>query len=272
MREAPSLSAALERQGPFAVDGITYAEARAAWLGYRKAHGYVGYAPMLTPPEKQRKLGKDRTLPLYSLSLSPASQSGDWNVCAWSTPKCRAACVLTARYESVAEARKVRTLFIAEHPAEAVALIAGELRAAVDARGPIGFRPNAGSDIRWERIAPDLFQLDGVSVYDYTKAPAAQRTSLDGVYRLVFSVSEHEKSERDALDYLRSGGTAAVVFATRKGQPLPATWNGFTVVDGDLSDNRMTEPGGVVVGLRAKGRALRHAIDSTGFVKPNVAS
>ena len=269
-RRAPSLSLALEKRGPFAPDGVSREDARAAWLAFRHEHGYVGYAPILTPPEKQRKLGKDRRLPLYSLSLAPASQSGEWNVCQWSTPKCRNACVLTARYASVAEARVVRTVFLAEHPAEAVALIASELREAVAERGRIGFRPNAGSDLRWERIAPALLTLKGVSSYDYTKAPASQRNG--SVYRLVYSVSELGRSEQEALDYLRSGGTAAVVFDTKKSKDLPATWHGFRVLDGDKSDNRLLEPAGTVVGLRAKELALRHDRDSSGFVKEGVAT
>lgn len=56
----------------------------------------------------------------------------------------------------------------------------------------------------------------------------------------------------------------AVVFSTRKGEPLPETWHGFRVIDGDESDLRFTDPAGVVVGLRAKGDAKGEA---SGFVQ-----
>lgn len=271
MTRAPSLSAHLEKLGPFPVTGDT-GRARQVWTDYRRREGYVGYAPILTTPEAQLKLGKDGRLPLYGLTLAAASQSGRWNVCQWSTPKCELACVLHPRYESVHQAQVVRTLFIGDHPAEAVILIAEELRDAVRTRGPIGFRPNTGSDIRWERIAPELFELDGVSVYDYTKAPAEHRTPTDN-YRLTYSVSERPVSDRHAVEYLERGGTVAVVFAVRKGHPLPETWNGYPVVDGDATDNRLLDPPGSVVGLRAKGKALgKGATISEGFVRPGIAS
>jgi hypothetical protein len=44
----------------------------------------------------------------------------------------------------------------------------------------------------------------------------------------------------------------AVVFTKRRGDALPATWNGLSVIDGDLHDCRFLDPTGVVVGLRAK--------------------
>ncbi len=268
---APSLDADLQRRGPFAVDAVDYADARALWTSFRRDAGYAGDARILTPPESQAKLRKG-DVPLYSLTLAPASTSGVANVCAWSTPQCEAACVLTARYASVHAARIVRVRFLAEHPAAFVALVAGELRDAVAKHGAIGFRPNAASDLRWERIAPDMLQVDGVTVYDYTKAPASQRDALGGLYRLVYSVSERERSVREAVDYLQRGGNAAVVFDTRKSEELPATWNGFRVVDGDVTDARFLDPEGTVVGLRAKGKARGKVADDRGFVKRGVSS
>jgi len=53
---------------------------------------------------------------------------------------------------------------------------------------------------------------------------------------------------------------------TRRGEELPATYLGIRVVDGDKTDDRTTDPRGVIVGLRAKGamrkgswRMVRHA-------------
>jgi len=59
------------------------------------------------------------------------------------------------------------------------------------------------------------------------------------------------------------GKNVAVVFSTKKGQPLPETWQGKQVVDGDIDDLRFLDPKGCIVGLRAKSRATK---DSTGFV------
>jgi hypothetical protein len=52
-------------------------------------------------------------------------------------------------------------------------------------------------------------------------------------------------------------GSAAVVFDTLRGAPLPATYTGITVIDGDKSDDRtMASETGVIIGLRAKGQAI----------------
>ena len=44
---------------------------------------------------------------------------------------------------------------------------------------------------------------------------------------------------------------------------LPETWHGFTVIDGDDDDLRYLDMGGVVIGLKAKGKAKK---DTSGFV------
>jgi hypothetical protein len=45
---------------------------------------------------------------------------------------------------------------------------------------------------------------------------------------------------------------------------LPSEWNGFKVVDGDLSDDQMLDHiNAVVLGLKAKGKARK---DISGFV------
>ena len=49
----------------------------------------------------------------------------------------------------------------------------------------------------------------------------------------------------------------------KKDNVLPDTWNGFKVVDGDVRDDLMLDVSGVVLGLRAKGKAKK---DTSGFV------
>jgi len=100
-----------------------------------------------------------------------------------------------------------------------------------------------------------------VQFYDYTKIPKPWLRQLPN-YSLTFSLSEVNLEL--ALDALRHQVNVAVVFDTRKGESLPETWHGYRVIDGDVSDLRFTDPMGVVVGLRAKGRAKR---DTSGFVQ-----
>jgi hypothetical protein len=80
-------------------------------------------------------------------------------------------------------------------------------------------------------------------------------------YHLTFSYSENNAV--DCLECLEHGINVAMVFDTKRGQPLPKTWCNYKVIDGDLSDLRFKDPKGVIVGLRAKGRAKK---DCTGFV------
>ena len=56
-----------------------------------------------------------------------------------------------------------------------------------------------------------------------------------------------------------TGINAAVVFRDK----LPKTFKGLPVIDGDKDDLRFLDPEGVVVGLKAKGKAKR---DKSGFV------
>jgi hypothetical protein len=63
---------------------------------------------------------------------------------------------------------------------------------------------------------------------------------------------------------MAQGYNVAVVFGIKKTLPMPATYNGTTVFNGDESDLRFLDPKGVVVGLYAKGKAKK---DTTGFVK-----
>ena len=54
-------------------------------------------------------------------------------------------------------------------------------------------------------------------------------------YTLVYSHGEGIEQSRQVLDH---GGAVAVVFDVRPGEPMPDTWLGFPVVNGDLFDNR----------------------------------
>lgn len=122
-------------------------------------------------------------------------------------------------------------------------------------------RLNGTSDVPWESwcngrlmaIARD----NGVVCYDYTKRIARAHAQP---YDLTMSWSGGfpPRIRARILQGCRDGRyRLAVVFRVRRGDALPTVWEGIPVVDGDQHDLRFLEPRGVVVGLRAKGRAIR---------------
>ena len=271
------LSNALETAGPFRVPSDTrphlraVKDAREAWANARAAEGlkHDGSARILTPPESQAKLGKG-SRPLYSVTLLPSDLATlGFTTCGSETALCRAACVMThgrGAMPSVIAARRARTRLLATDPQAFVILVASELRAARSLEGrPIGVRLNAASDIRWERVAPGLLRIPGVRAYDYTKH--ADRGQGSDRYRLTYSVSERPGSVAEGLSAIARGGTATVVLDVAKGSPLPTAWaGGVRMIDGDAHDDRASDPRGVWIGLRAKGRAI--GTGGQGFVMP----
>jgi len=121
-------------------------------------------------------------------------------------------------------------------------------------------RLNGTSDIGWERYTV-IQAFETTRFYDYTKSFQRMMAFLDGKlpsnYSLTFSRSE--TNEAQCLEVLKRGGNVAVVFR----KELPTHWKGFPVINGDENDLRFLDPKGVVVGLKAKGKAKT---DTTGFV------
>jgi hypothetical protein len=86
-------------------------------------------------------------------------------------------------------------------------------------------------------------------------------------YHLTFSFDGYNNAENylAAFDAIGHGINIAVVFDVKPGNPLPATWHNYRVIDGDTNDLRFLDPSPVIVGLRAKGRARKC---TNGFVVP----
>jgi hypothetical protein len=220
------------------------------------------------------------------MHLAPASLSGR-NVCPHATQGCITACLNTAGrggigldsqgLNMIQAARIRRTRFWqADRPAFMAALVAEvarhEKRAQKHGLAP-AVRLNGTSDLPWERFPvvyggrtyPHIMAaFPGIVFYDYTKWPPRLRPLVAGIpnYSLTFSLAE--SNDAKALEALHAGVNVAAVFDTRKSGDLPTTFMGAPVIDGDATDLRFTDPTGVIVGLRAKGRA-KH--DRSGFVR-----
>jgi hypothetical protein len=227
-------------------------EARKQWADFRTAQGWKSCTPLLTPPTANAKFAKTLTF-VYGLSLAPARGSGV-NVCERSTRDCRAGCVAYAgkgMLPMVTNARITKTRFLYEHAEAFVTLLTAEIKAAVDKHGSVGVRLNTFSDLPWEDIAPWLFEIPGVTYFDYTKVWERDATNVG--YHLTYSASELTTDE-EIVHLVSSGKNVAVVFGVKPKQDLPTEYLGLPVINGDKDDARFLDPLGVIVGLRAKGK------------------
>jgi hypothetical protein len=172
---------------------------------------------------------------------------------------------MSAVFKSINEARLSKTLFMLDEPEAFDQSLRYDIEKLVIDAAKAGLTPairvNGTSDqpkiaMKYAREFPH------VQFYDYTKLPKPYRRQLPN-YHLTFSRSE--ENEADCLDALAHHVNVAVVFDTKKGQPLPQEFFGRTVVDGDLHDLRFLDPKDVVIGLRAKGRAIKDT--TSGFVQ-----
>lgn len=212
------------------------------------------------------------------LYLAPHNLSGV-NVCPFASKGCAAACLNTAgrgAFSNVQKARLRKTKAFLKDSVAFELMLTKDIQRLIRKATKNGFEPvvrlNGTSDIAWEQRTRLMVAFSHIQFYDYSKNPHRMKAFLAGKmphnYHLTFSLSESNKAE--ALDILAAGGNVAVVFDTRKGQPLPASWNGFKVVDGDESDLRFLDPDGVVVGLRAKGKARK--VQAGGFIQNDNAT
>ena len=118
------------------------------------------------------------------------------------------------------------------------------------------FRLNGTSDLSWEKYEVgttglNLFQLfPTVQFYDYTKVLGRKVKHIPN-YHLTFSKADGNDS--DVAEALRQGMSVVAVY-----DEIPAG-----VPSADETDLRFLDPKGVMLGLKAKGRAKK---DYTGFV------
>jgi hypothetical protein len=216
---------------------------------------------VLTQPKANAKLSKEseRTdgYAIYSLFLAPANLSG-FEMCLWRTEDCTKMCLNCAgkgSLTSVQQARIRKTERLMQYPVGFFNnLILEMLKASNKHYGsPITpvMRLNGTSDLPWDQICPELFDHFGSvgwRFYDYTKS--FQRARMQP-WDNTFSFSGHNWKDCETL--LQSGkARVAVVFDTKRGQPLPSSYRGYEVIDGDKDDLRFLDPKGVIVGLRYK--------------------
>jgi hypothetical protein len=219
----------------------------------------------------------------YILHLAPASVSG-YNTCPKATEGCKAACLNTAgrggmfkkgeTTNVIQQARIRKTQFFFEERNGFMEWLVADIKLGIKQAKKKGmipaFRLNGTSDLAWEKYAvtvdgvvyKNIFEaFPNVQFYDYTKILGRKVKGIAN-YQLTFSAADGNDS--DVYRAIAEGLNVATVFGIKKTLPMPESYNGRPVFNGDESDLRFLDPKGVIVGLYAKGRAKK---DTSGFVK-----
>ena len=192
--------------------------------------------------------------------------------------KCKVGCLNTAgragiikkgeESNNILRARARKTDLFFEDRAEFMRLIVKDIEALIRKADRLGVKPcvrlNGTSDIQFETIKLDngstIFEeFPSVQFYDYTKIPTRKVKHIKN-YHLTWSYSEANKKY---ADYWRTALDKGMNVATVFRKDLPESYKNVKVVSGDMNDLRFTDPVGVIVGLKAKGKARK---DTSGFV------
>lgn len=228
---------------------------------------YLGGVNISQKIVKSQKVDKVMT---YCLYLAPAKTSG-YNVCPFSTPECRKGCLATsgkAKIEllsginDIQNCRIKKTKLFFEQQAFFMDWLIAEItayqRKAIKKGMGFAIRLNGTSDIEYEDIlvnGKNVFELfPNIIFYDYTKITPRLKKQLPNNYRLTLSYTGRNTSE--CIEYLNNGGNVAMVFNTKV---LPKTWNGFKIIDGDVSDTRYKDAKSTIGGLEWKNIADKQA-------------
>lgn len=231
----------------------------------------------------------------YILHLAPAKLSGR-EVCPKRTIGCTHSCLNLAgrggmfktgeTTNAIQIARIRRTKLFFANRTEFMSQLVRDIQLGIKQSKRLGltpvFRLNGTSDLSWEKYSltikgnPKAKSVLGlyaveyrnifaafpnVQFYDYTKVLGRKVGHIPN-YHLTFSAADG--NDTDVFAATAQGYNVATVFGMKKSVPMPETYNGRVVFNGDESDLRFLDPKGVVVGLYAKGKAKK---DTTGFVK-----
>lgn len=206
----------------------------------------------------------------------------NFTLCTHATKECKATCLTYVGHNWMvfynAKLKAAKTIAFLSEPVAFMRLLYEAIKKLQRSKKRNKFcRLNVLSDVCWEIVAPWIFEkIQGVQFYDYTKIPG--RNTPDN-YDLTFSYAGTPANKKHCESELARGRRIAVVFIgyKRVGEEwkplgklkgpelleqfpqLPPTFMGYPIVDGDISDLRPLEPGGVVVGLRFKTSGLKTA-------------
>lgn len=207
------------------------------------------------------------------LYLAPHTLGGGKTLCPFSTAGCRAVCLYSAGRGAFTNVQNARIRKTKEFLADPVAFcnkLAEDIRLLIKqakARGMIpAVRLNGTTDIKWEEYGI-IQQFPDVQFYDYTKYPPTLRKNLPKNYVLTYSFSEAAHAPQWAAMWQRRHVNTAIVFNQHLPDEFVVGNRRRKVIDGDESDLRFTDPKGVIVGLKTKGKARSAEVGPGHFVQ-----
>ena len=219
----------------------------------------------------------------YIMHLAPGSLSGH-NTCPKATAGCLSACLNTAgrggmfkkgeNTNNIQKARIRKTQLFYNDRDQFMSLLVKDILLAIKQSAKADLIPvirlNGTSDISWEKYPvkmgnvtySNIFAAFGfITFYDYSKVLGRKVNHISN-YSLTFSAADG--NDNDVREAIKQGYNIAVVFGIKKTLPMPNTYLGLPVYNGDESDLRFLDPKCHIVGLYAKGKAKK---DTSGFVK-----
>lgn len=217
---------------------------------------------LLSKGTTNAKTGKNQ-IETFILYLAPYNLSGK-NICGNASAGCIASCLFTAgrgAFSNVYNARLRKTKFMNESPDEFYTQLANELLYIQSKFKKVAIRLNGTSDLDHMELLKrytgiDFLSYSNLIFYDYTKNINYIKKYINTGYHYTFSQSECNSDKVEQA--LKLGINIAVVF-----NQLPEVYKGRKVINGDITDYRPSDETGVIVGLKAKGKAKK---DATGFV------
>jgi hypothetical protein len=213
--------------------------------------GYTTFIIYMSP-ERQNSLGK--------------------NLCAHASEGCKKSCLFTAgmgAFTNVIKGRLNKTEYFLRERSLFLDHVYNEVAKGYKKHGSsLAVRLNGTSDIPYENLIikdnKNIMQLfPDVQFYDYTKDFSRMLKPQAANYHLTYSVDERPVTKINAVTALSSGKNVAMVFNVKNESELPSEYMGFPVINGDEHDLTFLHGNGVIVGLKAKGKAKK---DKTGFV------
>jgi len=204
----------------------------------------------------------------FILHLAPSDLSGK-NTCPKATKGCIAACLNTAgrggmfkkgeNTNMIQKARIRKTQYFFNNRDAFMLDLMQDIKKGIRLANKLGlepvFRLNGTSDLSWEKYemteGKNVFDVfAGIQFYDYTKVLGRKVKHIEN-YHLTFSKADGNDS--DVAEALMQGMSVVAVY-----DKIPEG-----VPSADETDLRFLDPKGIMLGLKAKGRAKK---DYSGFV------